>query len=155
MGSSTGNRTDAYSNHVNQAVFSQTFYEEEDAFPLLYVTSGNAGGADEDGYYGRCAVERITMKEQEDGTLSFSSELMQTIILTIMIMKLEITSNIQNQKYPNMNHHAGDGPPPLRIPIITAFICFQPATVPAAHMRNIMIRTLILLPVFCCRRFVL
>lgn len=80
LGSSTGNRTDAYSNHVNQAVFSQTFYEEEDAFPLLYVTSGNAGGADEDGYYGRCAVERITMKEQEDGTLSFSSELMQTII---------------------------------------------------------------------------
>ena len=80
LGSSTGSSSAADSNHANQAVFSETFYEEGDAFPLLYVTTGNSGDADEDGYYGRCAVERVTMAEAADGTLTFSSTLMQTIV---------------------------------------------------------------------------
>lgn len=64
-----------YINHANQAMFSNTFFEAGDEFPLLFVTTGNSGEADDDGFIGRCAVERI--RHTENG---FSSELVQTII---------------------------------------------------------------------------
>ena len=64
-----------YINHANQAMFSDIFLEEGDEFPLLFVTTGNSGEADNDGFIGRCAVERITRAES-----GFSSKLVQTII---------------------------------------------------------------------------
>ena len=67
-------------NHANQTVFSNAFYEPDDLFPLLYITAGNSGEADEEGYYGRCMVERILMETDENGQKKFSSELVETII---------------------------------------------------------------------------
>lgn len=70
-----GNPDARYINHANQAMFSDIFHEIGDEFPLLFVTTGNSGEADDDGFIGRCAVERITRTEN-----GFSSGLVQTII---------------------------------------------------------------------------
>ncbi len=76
----TGDGKEPLVNHANQTVFSNEFYEPGDPFPLLYITAGNSGEADEDGYYGRCIVERILMKAGPDGQKTFSSQIIQTII---------------------------------------------------------------------------
>jgi len=64
-----------YANHANQGMFTTRYYTEGDEFPLLYVTAGNSGETDEDGYIGRCTVERITRR----GGI-FASECVKTII---------------------------------------------------------------------------
>ena len=48
---------------------------ENNLIPLLYVTVGTGIGADEDGFFYRCAVENI--QEREDG--SFVAQTLQTI----------------------------------------------------------------------------
>ena len=49
-----------YINHANDAMFGEKLDGEE--FPLLYVTAGNSGDSDENGYIGYCAVEQIRRK---------------------------------------------------------------------------------------------
>ena len=74
-----GEKGEAYINHSNQCMFSNTFFEGND-LPLLYVTTGNKGGSDENGFYYRCAVENISLRRNESGEIvSGSSELIQTI----------------------------------------------------------------------------
>lgn len=63
-----------YANHANMGMFSEIYYEDGDEFPLLYVTAGNSGEQDENGYIGYCAVERISRSEK-----NFSSECVQKI----------------------------------------------------------------------------
>ena len=57
LASYTGDGAGPYTNHANQAVFCSrlTPYQPSGALPLMYVSIGNGPGADEDGYYGRCA----------------------------------------------------------------------------------------------------
>ena len=61
-----------YANHANDAVFGAKL--PADAIPLMYVTAGNSGECDENGYISYCAVERIT---REDG--NYKSETIQRI----------------------------------------------------------------------------
>lgn len=61
-----------YVNHANDAMFGPRLDGEE--FPLLYVTAGNSGESDENGYIAYCAVEQI---RRSNG--AFSSELVQRI----------------------------------------------------------------------------
>lgn len=70
----TGKPTRDYLNHANSCMFGATHWEDN-PIPLLYVTVGTGIGADEDGYFYRCAVENIV--EQEDG--GFTAETIQTI----------------------------------------------------------------------------
>ena len=67
---------DPYINHANQALFLSK-PERGEQYPPIYITAGNDGGRDEEGYYGRCVVEQIH-KENE----RYSSVLRQTIILS-------------------------------------------------------------------------
>lgn len=67
-----------YINHANQAMFSSNYYRNNN-IPLLYVTTGNDGGEDENGFYYRCAVENIIKRKNEAGDITFTSELLQTI----------------------------------------------------------------------------
>ncbi len=67
-----GDPDNRYTNHANDAMFGPTLEGEE--FPLLYVTAGNSGEADENGYIAYCAVEQI---RQSNGV--FSSETVQRI----------------------------------------------------------------------------
>jgi len=53
-----------YTNHANDAMFGRARGE---SFPLLYVTAGNSGEADEKGYIAYCAVEQLRL---EGGKLS-------------------------------------------------------------------------------------
>lgn len=66
-----------WTNHCNQAMFGPEKWDESDPFPLLYVTTGNAGDCVEDGYIARCAVERILYDEN---TQTWSAQLVQTIV---------------------------------------------------------------------------
>ncbi len=77
LGSFTGSNKDAASNHANQCMFGSKKWAESDPLPLLYVTTGNGGGdaPDGNGYYARCAVERITL----DTSGKWSSKLVQVI----------------------------------------------------------------------------
>ncbi len=61
-----------YTNHANDAMFGALLDGEE--YPLLYVTAGNSGDADEKGYIAYCAVEQI---QQKNGV--FTSETVQKI----------------------------------------------------------------------------
>lgn len=61
-----------YTNHANDAMFGDTLAGEE--YPLLYVTAGNSGDSDENGYLAYCAVEQI---RQRDG--AFTAETAQRI----------------------------------------------------------------------------
>ena len=67
-----------YTNHSNQCMFSGTCLDGN-PIPLLYVTAGNHFGEDENGYYYRCAVENIVLNRDEEGNVSGSSTLIQTI----------------------------------------------------------------------------
>lgn len=61
-----------YVNHANDAMFGEKL--EGEALPLLYVTTGNSGESDENGYIAYCAVEQIRQKNGR-----FCSELVQSI----------------------------------------------------------------------------
>ena len=66
-----------FANHANQMMFGSTKFDENDPFPLLYVSTGNSGGHDHTGaYVAKCAVERI---KYDAATNTWSSELVQTI----------------------------------------------------------------------------
>ena len=66
-----------FANHANQMMFGSTKFDENDPFPLLYVTTGNSGGHDDTGaYVSKCAVERI---KYDPETNTWSAELVQTI----------------------------------------------------------------------------
>lgn len=68
-----------YTNHSNQCMFS-TVRCGENPLPLLYVTVGNGTGADDNGFFYRCAVENIVLVRDTTGkVLSGQSELLQTI----------------------------------------------------------------------------
>ena len=66
-----------WTNHCNQAMFGPEKWAESDPFPLLYVTTGNAGDCTEDGYIARCAVERIVYDENSQ---TWGAQLVQTIV---------------------------------------------------------------------------
>lgn len=66
-------------NHGNQCMFSDVHYGNN-PLPLLYVTTGNGAGEDENGEYYRCCVENITIKRTNCGQImSASSETVQVI----------------------------------------------------------------------------
>ena len=67
-----GEPTPDYRNHANHCLFGTR--EREGSLPYLYVTIGSGIGADEDGYFYRMSVEKIT----EEGD-SYRSEVLQTI----------------------------------------------------------------------------
>jgi len=73
-----GTPTKDYLNHANSCMFSGIHYKGN-PIPLLYVVTGTGVGADEDGYYYRCAVENITMEVDEQGIESYSAETIQMI----------------------------------------------------------------------------
>lgn len=73
LGSYCRNKEDKrYDNHANDAMFGG-FLPGED-FPLMYVTAGNSGDADEKGWLAYCAVEQIRLKDGE-----YSAETVQRI----------------------------------------------------------------------------
>lgn len=68
-----------YANHSNQCMFS-TVRCNGNSLPLLYVTTGNGVGSDEDGFYYRCCVENIVLeRDYTTKVISGHSELLQTI----------------------------------------------------------------------------
>lgn len=70
--------TDNFANHANQAMFSN-LHHLGNPIPLLYVTTGNGGGYNKDGYYYKCAVENITVYDGRDGQINFTAQTIQTI----------------------------------------------------------------------------
>jgi len=73
-----GTPTKDYLNHANSCMFSKHHYQGN-PIPLLYVTIGTGIGADEDGYFYRCAVENLTSSLGEDGKEHFHAETLQVI----------------------------------------------------------------------------
>lgn len=73
----TGDAQEPLTNHANMAVFRHD-PQQQGAFPLLYITAGNAGGMDENGYCGHCAVEQIQMRQTPNGPV-FTSQVVQRI----------------------------------------------------------------------------
>ncbi|MBP5270516.1 MAG: hypothetical protein ILO42_06135 [Clostridia bacterium] len=68
-----------YKNHCNQCMFSDIIPEGGE-IPLLYVTSGSGTGYDEDGFFYRCSVERITLTRDSGGRIrGGSAETVQTV----------------------------------------------------------------------------
>ena len=74
----SGKPSREYLNHANHCQFSRIHYKGN-PIPLMYVTTGTGTGVDEDGYYYRCAVENITESADDDGSVHYSSTLVQTI----------------------------------------------------------------------------
>lgn len=73
-----GTPSKEYANHSNQCMFS-TQHMDGNELPLLYVTTGNGVGCDEDGFYWRCAVENIHFEHDGAGSvIGVHSELLQT-----------------------------------------------------------------------------
>ena len=73
LGSYCRNKEDKrYDNHANDAMFGG-FLDGED-IPLMYVTAGNSGDADEKGWIAYCAVEQIRFKDGK-----YSAETVQRI----------------------------------------------------------------------------
>ena len=75
---SDGGADNRYANHANQAMFGTKYPDTESDFPYMFVTVGNSGDEDENGYIARCAVERISINRDE-GERSFSSRTVHTI----------------------------------------------------------------------------
>ncbi len=72
---SEGKADSRYANHANTANFSTVKFDENDQFPLLYITTGSSGDRDKDNsLISKISVERIIIK---DGT--WSSECVQLI----------------------------------------------------------------------------
>ena len=71
------NKTEGPSqNHSNQMMFGPEKFDEDDPFPLLYVTTGYSNDHDESGaYYAKCSVERIRHSEER----GWFSEIVQII----------------------------------------------------------------------------
>lgn len=67
-----------YLNHANSCMFGQAHYGDN-PIPLLYVTTGAGTGADQDGYYYRCAVENILREVGAGGGERYSAQTLQTI----------------------------------------------------------------------------
>ena len=61
----TGTPDSRYTNHANDVVCGETLPGE--TFPLMYVTAGNSGEEDRNGFIAYCAVEQLRL---ESGTLS-------------------------------------------------------------------------------------
>jgi len=70
--------TKDYLNHANSCMFGNV-HHEGNPLPLLYVTIGTGIGADEDGFYYRCAVENIVEEKDGEGKSSFRAETLQVI----------------------------------------------------------------------------
>ncbi len=63
-------------NHSNQIMFGPEKFDEDDAYPLLYVTTGYSNDHDGNGaYYAKCSVERIRHNEER----GWYAEIVQTI----------------------------------------------------------------------------
>ncbi len=74
-----GDPTYEYTNHANQCMFSDV-HRGGNPLPLLYVTTGYGIGADDDGFFYRCAVEDIRLQYDDAGRVNGGcSEWIQTI----------------------------------------------------------------------------
>lgn len=63
-------------NHSNQMMFGSEKFDDDDPYPLLYVTTGYSNDHDESGaYYAKCSVERIRHSEER----GWYAEIVQTI----------------------------------------------------------------------------
>ena len=63
-------------NHSNQMMFGPEKFDEDDSYPLLYVTTGYSNDHDASGaYYAKCSVERILYSEGR----GWYAEIVQTI----------------------------------------------------------------------------
>ena len=65
-----------YANHANDMMFGGT---DEAGNPLMYITAGNSGEADEKGYIAYCAVEALDVTYDAEGKPHFGSHLVQKI----------------------------------------------------------------------------
>ena len=65
-----------YANHANDMMFGGT---DASGAPLMYITAGNSGEADEKGWIAYCAVEAVDITRDADGKPHFSSRLVQRI----------------------------------------------------------------------------
>lgn len=70
-----GNPDKRYINHANDMMFGGTL----DGAPLMYITAGNSGEADERGWIAYCAVEAVDITRDEAGRPHFSTRLVQSI----------------------------------------------------------------------------
>ncbi|MBQ8398006.1 MAG: hypothetical protein IJX53_07435 [Clostridia bacterium] len=64
-----------YANHANDLMFGGTL----DGAPLMYITAGNSGEADEHGWIAYCAVEALDITRDDAGKPHFSTRLVQSI----------------------------------------------------------------------------
>lgn len=63
-------------NHSNQMMFGPEKFDDDDPYPLLYVTTGYSNDHDTSGaYYAKCSVERIRHSEER----GWYAEIVQTI----------------------------------------------------------------------------
>lgn len=75
-----GSPSKEYLNHANSCMFG-TIHHEGNPIPLLYVNIGTGIGADQDGFYYRCAVENLQESAEPDGSLHYIAQTLQTISL--------------------------------------------------------------------------
>ena len=71
-----GEEDKRYANHANDMMFGGF---DEAGNPLMYITAGNSGEADEKGYIAYCAVEALEITTDEEGKKHFGSRLVQKI----------------------------------------------------------------------------
>lgn len=64
-----------YANHANDMMFGGTL----NGAPLMYITAGNSGEADERGWIAYCAVEALDITRDAEGNPHFSTRLVQSI----------------------------------------------------------------------------
>ena len=67
-----------YRNHANSCMFA-AHCAPGNHIPLLYVTAGAGTGADEDGYFYRCAVENLVCVRDQAGRERYRAQTIQTI----------------------------------------------------------------------------
>lgn len=65
-----------YVNHANDAMFAGTL---PDGRPLLYISAGNSGEQDENGYIACCEVEAVSIAPDETGKIRISTQAVQTV----------------------------------------------------------------------------
>ena len=98
-----------FTNHSNQMMFGATKFDENDPFPLLYVSTGNSGGHDHTGaYVAKCSVERI---KYDAATNTWSAELVQTIEFNDFDnIPDEIIDGVNVNPYKNQNLDKSNAP---------------------------------------------
>ncbi len=74
-----------FANHSNTAMFSDYHYVDpatglENDIPLLMVRTGTGSGANATGYYARLSIENVVKTVEGDGSVSFSSQVLQTVV---------------------------------------------------------------------------